>query len=103
MKDSNQHCWLRRARRGRSAAFVQRVRVMLITVCRLYDSYADASRVVLALEAAGFPPSETSMISNNSDAWYSATKTAGLPPRGEEGPRGGADGKVEAAAIGAAI
>ena len=41
---------------------------MLITVCRLYDSYADASRVVLALEAAGFPPSETSMISNNSDA-----------------------------------
>ena len=103
MKDSDQHCWIRRARHGRSAAFVQRVRVMLITVCRLYDSYADASRVVLALEAAGFPPSETSMISNNSDAWYSATKTASVAPKREDGPSRRADGKVEAAAVGAAI
>jgi hypothetical protein len=103
MKDSNQHCWIRRARRGRSAAFAQRVRLMLIAVCRLYDSYADASRVVLALEAAGFPPSETSMISNNSDAWYSATKTASVAPKREDGPSRRADGKVEAAAIGATI
>jgi hypothetical protein len=40
---------------------------MLITICRLYDSYTDASRVVVMLEAAGLPPSETSVISNNSD------------------------------------
>jgi hypothetical protein len=64
MKDSNKHCWIRRARRGRSAAFVQRV---------------------------------------NSDAWYSATKTASVAPRREDGPSRRADGKVEAAAIGAAI
>ena len=37
---------------------------MLITVCRLYDSYADANRNILMLEAAGLPPSETSVISN---------------------------------------
>lgn len=43
---------------------------MLITVCSLYDSYADANRVVLLLEAAGLPPSETTLISNNSDTWY---------------------------------
>jgi hypothetical protein len=35
---------------------------MLITVCRLYDSYVDANRVVLLLEAAGLPPSETTLI-----------------------------------------
>jgi hypothetical protein len=40
---------------------------MLITVCRLYDSYADANRIILMLEAAGLPPSKTSVISNNSD------------------------------------
>jgi hypothetical protein len=40
---------------------------MLITICRLYGSYTDASRVVVMLEAAGLPPSETGVISNNSD------------------------------------
>src|SRR5258706_1175537 len=68
---------------------------MLITICRLYDSYTDAHRVVLMLEAAGLPPSETSEISNNSDTWYSAAKTANVVPL--------RDGKVEGAAIGAAI
>ena len=66
---------------------------MLITICRLYDSYTDANRIVVMLEAAGLPPSETSVISNNSDAWYSATKTANY----------GANSKVEGAALGAAI
>ena len=50
---------------------------MLITICRLYDSYSDANRVVLMLEAAGLPASQTSVISNNSDTWYSAPKNAG--------------------------
>jgi len=93
---------------------------MLITVCRLYDSYADANRVVIALEAAGVPSSETSVISNNSDTWYKATKGAKVVPlRKEEAssatapdskaPDGKASdgkapgGKFEGAAIGAAI
>ena len=42
---------------------------MLIIICRLYDSYADANRVVIGLEAAGIALSETSLISNNSDTW----------------------------------
>jgi hypothetical protein len=74
---------------------------MLITICRLYDSYADANRVVLALEAAGVPPSETSVISNNSDTWYKANKTAGPVVQGKNDPSG--EGKAERAVLGAAI
>src|SRR6202048_1773981 len=84
-------------------AFSQRDRVMLIPICRLYDSYSDASRVVVMLEAAGLPPSETSVISNNSDTWYSATKTANVVPVRKDGASSKADGKVEGAALGAAI
>jgi hypothetical protein len=83
---------------------------MLITVCRLYDSYADANRVILTLEAAGVPSSETSVISNNSDTWYKATKGANVVPLRKEdaGSATTADdkvtgGKFEGAAIGAAI
>ena len=72
---------------------------MLITVCRLYDSYADANRVFLLLETVGVPPSETSVISNNSDTWYSARETANVVPVRKEG----ASNKAEGAAIGAAI
>lgn len=78
---------------------------MLTAICRLYDSYSDANRVVLMLEAAGLPPSETSVISNNSDTWYRARKTANVVPiRKDKAPsQAQADGKVEGAAIGAAI
>ena len=60
--------------------FYVKDRIMLITVCRLYDSYPDAHRVIVALEAAGLPPSETSVISNNSYTWYSAAKNANVVP-----------------------
>src|ERR1700691_137024 len=76
---------------------------MLITICRLYDSYTLANRVVVILEAAGLPPSETSVISNNSDTWYSATKTANVVPVRNYGASSKADGKVGGAALGAAI
>jgi hypothetical protein len=76
---------------------------MLITICRLYDSYADANRVVLTLEAAGVPPSETSVISNNSDTWYKANKTAGPVAQGKDDPSGEGSGKAERAVLGAAI
>ena len=74
---------------------------MLITICRLYDSYPEANRVVVMLDAAGLPPSETSVISNNSDTWYSATKTANVVPVRNYGASSKADGMVEGAAIGA--
>ena len=76
---------------------------MLITICRLYDSFSDANRVVLMLEAAGLPASETSVISNNSDTWYSAPKNAGVVPVRKDGTGSEADSKGEGAIIGAAI
>jgi hypothetical protein len=75
---------------------------MLITICRLYDSYADANRVVLALQAAGLPPSETGVISNNSDTWYKANKTAGAVAPGKDAS-GQGSGNAERAVLGAAI
>jgi hypothetical protein len=76
---------------------------MLITICRLYDSYADASRIVLALEATGVPPSEASLISNNSDAWFKAAETENVIPLRKKSVSSETASKVEGAAIGAAI
>lgn len=78
---------------------------MLMTVCRLYDSYNDAYRVVIALEAAGVPPSETSVVSNNCDTWYRPKQSANVVPLRKQHPpsRPAADAKFEGAAVGAAI
>jgi hypothetical protein len=89
--------------RGEDDQEFQRDPVMLITICRLYDSYSDANRVVLMLEAAGLPASETSVISNNSDTWYSAPKNAGVVHVRKDGTGSEADSKGEGAIIGAAI
>jgi hypothetical protein len=76
---------------------------MPIAICRLYDSYIDANQVIAALEAAGVPPSETSVISNKSDRWYRATKTANADPMQKDRASSKAPGKAEGAALGVAI
>src|SRR3977135_3866702 len=76
---------------------------MWITICRLYDSYSDASRVVVMLEAAGLAPSETSVISNNSDTWYSAATTDKVVPLRKEAAGSQTSGKAEGAFLGGAI
>jgi hypothetical protein len=76
---------------------------MPIAICRLYDSYIDANQVIDALEAAGVPPSETSLISNNSDSWYRADKTANAVPVQKDGASSKAPSKTEGAALGVAI
>lgn len=78
---------------------------MPITICRLYDSHADARRVILALTVAGLPPSETSVISNNSDTWYNVTESTNVVPLRKQGTSSetARDGKFEGAAVGAAI
>src|ERR1700704_4952803 len=78
---------------------------MLITICRLYDSYADANRVVIGLEAAGIAPSDTSLISNNSDTWYRTGKASNVVALPKQGASGDAAtiGKFEGAAVGVAI
>jgi hypothetical protein len=122
MKEGSQHSRIGRAGRGRSAVSHAKDRVMLIIVCRLYDSYVDANRIILALQAVGVPPSETTVISNNSDRWYSAAKDTVLPfqkavarskAQGETEAKTEAktkgktesmsEGKAEGAALGAAI
>jgi hypothetical protein len=77
--------------------------VMPIAICRLYDSYIDANQVIAALEAAGVPPAETSLISNNSDSWYRAGKTANAVPVQKDGASSKVPGKAEGAALGVAI
>src|ERR1700730_12738545 len=70
-------------------------RAMLITICRLYDSYGDADRVVLMLGAGGWPHAETSLISTNSDPWSGAAKTDNVIPLRKEGGSREAGSKVE--------
>ena len=118
MKEGSQHSRIGRAGRGRSAVSHAKDRVMLIIVCRLYDSYVDANRIILALQAVGVPPSETTVISNNSDRWYSAAKDTVLPfqkavarskaqgeteAKAESKTETKSEGKAEGAALGAAI
>jgi hypothetical protein len=78
---------------------------MPITICRLYDSYADADRVVVGLQAAGIAPGETSVISNNSDSWYRTGQGANVVALRKQGASGDATatGKFEGAAVGVAI
>jgi hypothetical protein len=78
---------------------------MLITICRLYDSYADANRVVVGLEAAGIALAETSVISNNSDSWYRTGQAANVVALRKQRTSGDAagPGKFEGAAVGLAI
>jgi hypothetical protein len=54
--------------------------MMLTTVCRLYDAYADADRVILLLEVSGVPLPDISLISNNSDPWYRGPAGCNAPP-----------------------
>jgi hypothetical protein len=78
---------------------------MLITICRLYDSYADANRVVVGLQAAGIALAETGVISNNSDSWYRTGQAANVMALRKQGASGDAAavGKFEGAAVGVAI
>jgi hypothetical protein len=50
------------------------------TVCRLYDAYADGNRVILLLEIAGVPVSDTGLVSNNCDTWYRGAVASNLVP-----------------------
>jgi hypothetical protein len=76
---------------------------MLITICRLYDAYADANRVILFLEVAGVPLSDTSVISNNCDTWYRSPVASNVVPLRKPGESRNAGPRIDGAAIGAAI
>ena len=78
---------------------------MTVTISRLYDSYAQATEAVSNLEKAGVPHSDISIVSNNSDNWYSenpARKTIGGPATIDR-DRDGVDDRAEGAGTGAGI
>jgi hypothetical protein len=78
---------------------------MTVTISRLYDSYSEATEAVTNLERAGVPQSDISIVSNNSDNWYSENNarrtTAG--PATVDRDRDGVDDRAEGAATGAGI
>jgi hypothetical protein len=76
---------------------------MLVTVCRLYDAYADANRVILLLDVAGVPLSDTSLISNNCDTWYRGHARSNVVPLRKLRESSSTDSRIEGAAIGVAI
>jgi hypothetical protein len=85
---------------------------MTVTISRLYDDYASASRAVGELEAAGIPHSDISIVASNADNWYAtqgrgpttttrpgaAQTTAKLNRDGD-----GVDDRAEGAATGGGI
>src|ERR1700726_2468200 len=78
---------------------------MTVTIMNLYDSYAQATEAVSNLEKAGVPPSDISIVSNNSDNWYSdntARRTTGGPATVDR-DRDGVDDRAEGAGTGAGI
>src|ERR1700680_2667113 len=77
---------------------------MTVTISRLYDSYAQATEAVRNLETAGVSHSDISIVSNNSDNWYSAdtARTTGGPATIDR-HRDGVDDRAEGAGKGAGI
>lgn len=75
---------------------------MTVTISRLYDSYAQATEAVRNLETAGVPHSDISIVSNNSDNWYSAdtARTTAGGPATIDRDRDGVDDRAEGAATG---
>lgn len=73
---------------------------MTKAISRLYDSYTEAQRAVTALEAAGVPHSDISIVANNSDEWYGNDQKV---DRDHDGKDDRAEGARTGAGIGAGI
>jgi hypothetical protein len=73
---------------------------MTVTISRLYDKYSDAQRAVNALEAAGVPHSDISIVANNSDNWFSSDNKV---DRDHDGVDDRAEGAGKGAGIGAGV
>lgn len=60
----------------------------MTTVTRLFDQHTEALAAVSELEAAGFDPSDISIVSNNANRWHDGHRHAG----GADGPLGDRNG-----------
>lgn len=80
---------------------------MTVTITRLYPDYTSASRAVSALEAAGVPGSDISLVASNADNWYShpgdvrAGKTT-TSPQTDSAAKGAETGAGVGTAVGGA-
>lgn len=78
---------------------------MAVTITRLYDDYATASRIVGRLEVAGVPADSISIVASNADGWYSDRRddraSRAATRRDRDGD--GVDDQAEAAGTGAGI
>jgi hypothetical protein len=78
----------------------------MATISRLYDTYEAAAEAVRNLLDAGIPGSDISLVSNNSDNWYSAKSDGGTIKSATETvarDRDGRDDRAEGAEAGAGI
>jgi hypothetical protein len=77
---------------------------MTTTISRLYDDYAQASQVVLDLEAAGLTSRDISIVANNSDNWYrDKRKRKDRVDRDRDGVDDRTEGAEAGAGIGAVV
>jgi hypothetical protein len=83
---------------------------MTVTISKLFDDHATASRAVGELEAAGVPRSEISIVASNADNWYESgnyrdnkTTTTERVDRDADGVDDRAEGAGAGAGIGAAM
>jgi hypothetical protein len=72
----------------------------MVVISRLYDDYSDAAQAVTALEQAGIPHSEISIVANNSDGWFD---NDGKGSRRVDRDHDGVDDRAEGAGAGAGI
>jgi hypothetical protein len=80
---------------------------MTVTITRLYSDYPSASRAVNALEAAGVPAKDISLVASNADNWYSHAGTAradkmATSPQTDSGATGAGTGAGVGTAVGGA-
>jgi hypothetical protein len=69
---------------------------MTKTVTALYDTYSEASSAVSALEAAGVPNADISIVANNSENWHRDTSTTNAA----EDATGGAEAGIIVGGLG---
>lgn len=76
---------------------------MTKVISRLYNSYDRAQQAVRDLEAAGVAYNDISIVSNNSDNWYSSNGATATTTKRVDRDRDGVDDRAEGAAGGAGI
>ena len=72
-------------------------------ISKLYPTYDRAAQAVRELETAGVPHNDISIVSNNSDSWYSDSGTTKRVDRDSDGVDDRAEGAGAGAGIGAGI